>query len=97
MKGLFSAVLGPVRVEVLLSKEVKEQGKTTNSTAADGKAVRAMVAAKNGHFQFEEPSPRFADYFVVAAHTVAPGTKTSHKTMSMLFVTAAQHNRSYLK
>jgi alkylation response protein AidB-like acyl-CoA dehydrogenase len=29
----------------------------------------------------------FADYFVVAAHTVAPGTKTSHKTMSMLFVT----------
>ena len=56
-----------------------------------------MVAAKNGHFQFEEPSPRFADYFVVAAHTVAPGTKTSHKTMSMLFVTAAQHNRSYLK
>jgi alkylation response protein AidB-like acyl-CoA dehydrogenase len=28
----------------------------------------------------------FADYFVVAAHTVAPGAKTSHKTMSMILV-----------
>ena len=55
MKGLFSAVLSPVRLEVLLSKEVQEQEKTTNSTAAYDKAVRAMVAAKNDHFHLEEP------------------------------------------